>query len=116
VSKNYHEFHVSQPEEKQLNLVLNVDSPGTVDKVSHQNILNFIRIEGENPDNIKTHPLNYGGFSFIESAEISFKFIDSFSSSIKDNSSNAPVIQRRVAIKRENRPHGKNLHEYRILT
>ena len=64
---------------------------------------------------MKTYPLNYGGFSLIESTEVNFKYIDSFSSNKNDGLNNRPILQKRMVVKKENRPHGKNLHEYKVL-
>ena len=66
---------------------------------------------------MQTSPLNLGGFSFIHYAEVNFKYVDSFSTQKDETTtSNRPLMTKRMAIKMENRPHGKNFHEYKILT
>ena len=67
-SKGTHEYHISTSEEKQLINILNLEGPKAAENLltPHQNILNYVRVD--QPEHIKTHPLNIGGFAYLESA------------------------------------------------
>ena len=65
---------------------------------------------------MKTYPLALGGFSYLESAEVPFWFVDSYRKK-EDLDLNSRTMQKKfMALKRQSRSHGKNMHEMRILT
>jgi hypothetical protein len=81
---------------------------------AHQNVLNYIRVD--QPERLKTHPLNMGGFAYLESAEVHFWYLDSFCSNKETELSQRNIHKKYMAIKRDSRPqYGKNLHEYNVL-
>ena len=65
---------------------------------------------------MKMYPLALGGFSYLESAEVPFWFVDSYRKNEEIEKNPKTMQKRYMAVKREARPLGKNLHELRVLT
>lgn len=73
------DFQISSSEEENMVSAITLETPAHSEFQGRQrqNILSYIRVN--EPNNIRTFPLSVGGFSFIESAEIQFSYVDSFS-------------------------------------
>jgi hypothetical protein len=66
--KGSHEYYISPSEEKQLMSAIALDESRANESQinAHLNILNYVKIQ--DPEKLRTYPLNVGGFSFLESA------------------------------------------------